>query len=438
MSALEQLACFIATHRPDERTRAAVRLHVADTVGAWVAAMGTQEGRALIQYGKDGGPLADHVAVNCALARLSEVDDIHLGAMITPGAIVIPAALTMAARMPEANAGDLAAAIVVGYEAMIRFGAAIDGPAVLYRGIWPSYFAAPLGVAAVFARLAKLDETRTAHALATALIMAAPGTGHHAASTTARWLAVGHSAARGVQAGRAAEKGFTSDVKIADGDFLKNILGLTLDTAVLGNGLGEPALHQVSFKPWCAARQTMAATQALKEILAEGVAPASITGVSAAVLPPHQRMIDHGVTAGDRFSHLTSVQYQMALAALAPDDAYGLSGPTGAIAPALADFMGRIKVRADDSLKSVGYPRAWSAQVTIETAAGSRERKVTHVPGDPARPFGETELKTKFRRVTAPVLDAAQADAMFDAGLSALDKPAALVQQIEQVAAGRS
>ena len=30
-------------------------------------------------------------------------------------------------------------------------------------------------------------------------------------------------------------------------------------------------------------------------------------------------MIDHGVTAGDRFSHLTSVQYQMAVAALAPD-----------------------------------------------------------------------------------------------------------------------
>jgi 2-methylcitrate dehydratase PrpD len=132
----------------------------------------------------------------------------------------------MAAQSPAKRAGDLTAAVTAGYEAMIRFGAAIDGPTVLYRGIWPSYFAAPIGAAAVFARLAGLDETRTAHALATALIMAAPGAGHHAASTTARWLAVGHAAACGLKAARAAEQGFTSDVKIADGDFLKSVFGL--------------------------------------------------------------------------------------------------------------------------------------------------------------------------------------------------------------------
>ena len=39
---------------------------------------------------------------------------------------------------------------------MIRLGVAIDGPSVLYRGIWPTYFAAPFGVAAVAARLMRL------------------------------------------------------------------------------------------------------------------------------------------------------------------------------------------------------------------------------------------------------------------------------------------
>lgn len=435
MAALERLASFVATDVLDARTRAAVRLHVADTVGAWIAATATPEGRALLQYRKADAQMADVVAVNCALARSSEVDDIHLGAMITPGAIVIPAALTMAAQSPAKNADDLVAAIVAGYEAMVRFGAAIDGPSVLYRGIWPSYFAAPIGAAAVFARLARLDAMQTAHALATALIMAAPGTGHHAATTTARWLAVGHAAARGLHAALAAQAGFTSDVKLADGDFLKNIFGLTPDLAILGDGLGEIALHQVSFKPWCAARQTMGATQALKEILAEGIAADSIVRIEAAVLPPHQKMIDHGVTAGDRFSHLTSVQYQMALAALSPDAACNLSGPAGAISSALAAFMARIKVQADDSLKSLGYPRAWAARVTVETASGRHERTVNHVPGDPALPFGEAELKAKFRRVTAPVLDAAKADAMFTAGLAGLDDPPALLREIHAIAA---
>jgi 2-methylcitrate dehydratase PrpD len=432
MTALEQLGAFVANHRPDERARAAVRLHVADLIGAWIAACGTAEGRALMAFRKDADALADRVAINVALARLSEIDDIHLAAMITPGAIVVPSALTVAASLPDVTTGDLEAAIVVGYEAMIRLGAAIDGPNVLYRGIWPSYFAAPFGAAAVAARLLKLDETQAANALSAALIMAAPGTGHHAAPTTIRWLAVGHAAGRGLQAALAAGAGFTSDVKIADGELLKNIFAITTNATLLGSGFSAPALCQTSFKPWCAARQTMAATQALKEILAEGVEAPSILRIGIAVLPPHLKMIDHGVTPGDRFSHLTSVPYQMALAALAPDRAYGLSIPDGPTPPELAAFMTRIQVRAEEGLLAGGYPQSWPAHVTV-TASGRRERTVTHVPGDPERPFGEDDVKEKFLRVTAGLLDPDRAEAEFAAALTAVDRPAAFIREIEKI-----
>ncbi|MSP44833.1 MAG: hypothetical protein EXQ83_02965 [Xanthobacteraceae bacterium] len=432
MTALEQLGAFVAAYDPDARVRADVRLHAADSIGAWIAARGTHEGRLLLAFRKDGDALADRMAINVALARLSEIDDIHLGAMITPGAIVVPSALTIAASLPDVTAGDVAAAIAVGYEAMIRLGAAIDGPSVLYRGIWPSYFAAPFGAAAVAARLFKLDEKQTANALSAALIMAAPGTGHHATPTTARWLAVGHAAGRGLQAALAAGAGFTSDVKIADGDFLKNIFGISPNAALLGGGLGVLALSQTSFKPWCAARQTMAATQALKEVLADGIDAQSIARIGVAVLPPHLKMINHGVTAGDRFSHLTSVQYQMAVAALAPDLGFGLSPPAGPIAPALSAFMARIQVRAEDGLLAAGYPQAWAAHVTV-TALGRRERTVTHVPGDPARPFGEDDLKAKFIRVTAAALDRERAEAEFAAALTALERPAAFIREIGNI-----
>jgi len=441
MTALEQLGAFVANYQPDGHARAAVRLHAADTIGAWIAACGTPEGRALLAFRKDADALADRVAINVALARLSEIDDIHLGAMITPGAIVIPAALVIAASLPDVAADDLTAAIVAGYEATIRLGAAIDGPGVLYRGIWPTYFAAPFGAAAVAARLLRLDDKQAANALATALIMAAPGAGHHAAPTTARWLAVGHAAGRGLQAALAAGAGFTSDLKIAEGDFLKNVFGMTTNAALLGGGLGGLALDQTSFKPWCAARQTMAATQALKEVLADGIAADTILRIGVAVLPPHVKMIDHGVTVGDRFSHLTSVQYQMAVAALAPDLAYGLDGPAGAVSPAFAAFMARIQVRAEESLLTAGrpeeaYPKVWPAHVTV-TASGRRERTVTHVPGDPSRPFGEADLKAKFVRVVAPLLDRDRAEAEFAAALSALERPAAFIREIGQIGAGR-
>jgi 2-methylcitrate dehydratase PrpD len=435
MTALEQLGAFVATHQPDERACAEVRLHAADTIGAWIAARGTPEGRALVAFRKDADGLADRLAINVALARSSEIDDIHLGAMITPGAIVIPAALTIAASLPDVAPEDLAAAIVAGYEAMIRLGAAIDGPSVLYRGIWPSYFAAPFGGAAVAARLLRLDEKQSANALSAALIMAAPGTGHHAAPTTMRWLAVGHAAGRGLQAALAAGAGFTSDVKIAEGDFLKNIFGIAPNAALLDSGSGALALSQTSFKPWCAARQTMAATQALKEILAEGIEAQSILRIGVAVLPPHLKMINHGVTAGDRFSHLTSVQYQMAVAALAPDLAYGLSGPSEVLPPPMSAFMSRIQVRAEEGLMAAGYPEAWAAHVTV-TASNRRERTVTHVPGDPGRPFGEDDLQAKFVRVTAAVIDRDRAEAEFAAALTALERPAAFIREMGKIGGG--
>jgi 2-methylcitrate dehydratase PrpD len=435
MTALEKLGAFVATHLPNEPACADARLHAADAIGAWLAATATKEGRLLLGFRQPEASLPDRVAINCALARLSEIDDIHLGSMITPGAIVVPAALTIGAALPDLEKDELAAAIIAGYEAMVRLGAAIDGPSVLYRGIWPTYFAAPFGAAATAARLMRLSTEQTANALSLALITASPGTGHHAAATTARWLAVGFAAARGLQAAIAAGAGFTSDLKIAEGEFLKNVYGVTPNAALLADGWDTPALSQTSFKPWCAARQTMAATQALKELLAEGITVDSIVRIGVAVLPPHLKMIDHGVTMGDRFSQLTSVQYQMAVAAIAPDLALSLSAPPGPTSPDLLFFMERIKVRAEESLLTAGYPQAWPAHVTVTTRGKRHERSVIHVPGDPARSFGEDDLKAKFFPVVAPALKNETAESAFALALRGIDDPAGTVAEIDRLAA---
>ena len=123
----------------------------------------------------------------------------------------------------------------------------------------------------------------------------------------------------------------------------------------------RPAMLELSFKPWCAARQTMAATQALKEIIASGVAPSAIEEVTVEVLPPHLKMIDHGVVAGDRVSHLTSVQYCMAVAALAPEAAFDIQQAPAKIPSAVQALMAKIKVQADERLLAE-YPRSWPAR----------------------------------------------------------------------------
>jgi 2-methylcitrate dehydratase PrpD len=398
-TALETMAAFVAEGirgRVPPATWAAARLHVIDTVGAWIAGVHTAEGRALIAF---RGPAPD-LATACAVARSSEIDNIHLASATTPGGIVIPAALVIAATHGEADTDAVCEAIVAGTEAMVRLGAALGGPGILYRGIWPTYFAAPFGVAAVAARLCELDTGQTANALASALALASAGVGHHNATTTARWFAIGNAARNGLAAARAAGQGFTSDIGLLDGGFLQGAYGITADIDAFTRDLGERlALDDTSFKPWCAARQTMAATQALREVVTAGVAPESIESITVNVPPPTLKMIDHGVTPGDRTSHLTSVQYHLALAARDPEALLDVGHSPAALSPDVQDFMGKISLEADAALLAY-YPKAWPARIAVRTSQGVQEKTVVHVPGDPQRPFDERAVCDKFRRVT--------------------------------------
>jgi 2-methylcitrate dehydratase PrpD len=421
MTALETMAAFVADGvrgRVPAATRAVARLHAIDTVGAWIAGAHTAEGRALIAF---RGPAPD-LATACALARASEIDDIHLASSTTPGGIVIPAALVIADMRGEADTDAVVEAMVAGTEAMVRLGAAIGGPGILYRGIWPTYFAAPFGVAAVAARLCGLDTGQTANALALALALASVGVGHHNAATTARWFAIGNAARSGLAAAQAAGQGFTSDLGLLDGGFLQGAYGITahIDAFTLNLGQGF-ALDDTSFKPWCAARQTMAATQALREMLAAGIAPQTIESITVHVPPPTLKMIDHGVKLGDRASHLTSVQHHLALAACDPAALLDVGHSPAALAPDVRDFMGRISVVADAALLAY-YPKAWPARIAVHTPEGAREQTVIHMPGDPQRPFDEHAVCEKFRQVTGQ-LDADRSANLLERCRAAFEAP---------------
>jgi len=434
MSALGELGRYIADSGPPaDDLREAAQLHLIDTVGALIASTRMPEGLRLLRFraampeaAEAGGALALDLSTRCALARASEIDDIHLPSMTTPGAIVIPGALTLAVAMPavaarEAAAQDLAAAIVAGYEAMTRLGRTVDGPSILYRGIWPTYFAAPFAIAAVAARLLRLDAGGCANALALALTLAAPGVGHHNAQSTSRWFAVGAAAARGLAAALAAKAGFTSDLELMESKFFSGIYAITPHVAALTEGLGrQAALREVSFKPWCAARQTMAATQALREILQTGVRPQDIERIEAFVLPPHLGMIDHGVKNDDRASHLTSVHYCMAVGALAEHMTADVGQSSPGVPPAVRDFMGKIKVAADESLLA-DYPRSWPARVAVTAGGVRHERLVRHVPGDPARPFGRAHVHEKFARFVAAAMGAERTEKMLTLCSEALE-----------------
>ena len=443
MTALERLGCYLANGQaPPRLAFDNAKLRVVDNVAAWIAGMDTAEGRALLALRKelaDGDRVSASLMTHCALARLSEIDDIHLAAMTTAGGIVVPAALTLAAALKETGPTALGRAIAGGYDAMIRLGLALRGPTILYRGIWPTYIGTAFGVAAVAARLMRLDEKQAAHALALALTTAAPGVGHHNAPTTTRWLAVGLAARNGYLAARAARAGFTSDLNLLDGKFFASVYDIRPDTAELTRGLDQHlAMLDVSFKPWCAARQTMAATQALNEILARGVRPDKIAEIEAGVLPPHHGMLDHGVKPGDRASFLTSLPYRLAIAAIDPDEAFGVAQSPAAVPEPIVALMAKVTVTQNERLLA-RYPKVWPAHIRVVTVAGETyEQEVEYLPGDVRLPFGVDDVKQKFRRFVAAAPGTARIDELLTLAAQALvdqDAPLRLFDAIEQACA---
>jgi 2-methylcitrate dehydratase PrpD len=193
-------------------------------------------------------------------------------------------------------------------------------------------------------------------------------------------------------------------------------------------------LTEVSFKPWCAARQTMAATQALREIIQSGVQPQEIDRIRVRVPPPHCKMIDHDVKSGDRASHLTSVAFCMAAAALAPDGTAALDLSPADASQHVRNFMAKIMVEPDESLLA-SYPRKWPARVEVEVGSARHERTVTDIPGDPARAFDRAKIQEKFTRFVRPIIGAERAERLFRGCSDALSGGdfRALVDEIENV-----
>src|SRR5262249_42133663 len=158
-------------------------------------------------------------------------------------------------------------AIGAGTELMVRFGVAIDGAHVLYRGVWPTLLVAPLGAAATAAGLFGLDEEATAHALALALSASTAAIGRPSERGTGRWFRFAGGVAGGVGGGKAARQGLQGDLSLLDGDWLERTRGVRFNPNPLQSQPSANLYSSLSQKPYCTGRQCLAAGEAFRSLI---------------------------------------------------------------------------------------------------------------------------------------------------------------------------
>jgi 2-methylcitrate dehydratase PrpD len=416
-----------------QSVRERLALHLLDTVGAWIAGSATEEGQMLARLESSPSQLLsvfarqplDHIALGVATTRLTEIDDIHMPSCTTPSSVVVPTALVVAGHLKRRDAQAFAHALSAGYEVMTRFGVAVNGPSILHRGVWPTYLAAPVCAAAVTARLLGLTAEKTANALGIALTIASGAPGRPIGASP-RWLLLGIAARAGCAAALAASEGYAGDRKLLDDDWMMRTHGIRCDAGPLvAAAKGNSAVDAVSLKPYCAAKQTIAAIDAFRDLLGQGISHHDIIALRVAVPPAYAEMIGHRNAAGSRMARITSAAYQLALAACRPDELCNIAHPNLAGDSEIAAFMARVEVVPDKALAQ-DYPERWPARVEAVLKNGRTETKfVLDARGDPLR-SSELDVPAKFHRLTDPVVGTPAASDLAEACLAATERDDAL------------
>lgn len=201
-----------------------------------------ENGRRFTLFGQHSqGSEADAVFYNVASGSITARNDHHAGANVHPGSVVVPALLAECEQTCRTGKSFLAA-VIVGYETMIRMGRLLQkGTAYpLSDSLRPAMLPAPVGVALAVARLHGLDADTAKNAAALAC--------HHYCGVE-QWRLAGTAednyqnawdTLSGMHCVRLAQAG----VQAADGNFdgcygFLHIFGAEAWAEELAEGLGE-------------------------------------------------------------------------------------------------------------------------------------------------------------------------------------------------------
>lgn len=372
-----------------------LRLHATDVALARILGGHSSEGQNLQRVFAGAG--AEGIAGIAGLVRMTEMDDIHTGANTTPSAVTVPTAFCLypqSSRDPH----ELANAIYVGTELMVRFGKGMDGAKALFQGFWPTRSAATLGACAVACRLWGLNLERTREALSLSIMTSAGKSGRFLREPSGRWIVFANAVATGLRMAEAARQGFNGAENEPDGEWIATAFGLSFDANELTQDLGAKSIFpELSLKPFATARQALSATQAMLSLRAEGLDPMQIEKIVARVPTSHKAMISQPLLASARGSAFVSGAAQLATAALLPDDLYDVERRNILGNPQIADLAARIVIEGAPELDRE-FPRIWAAEVEVSVAGQVLRRDMRNALGSPENRMDTTDLLDKARR----------------------------------------
>ncbi|MSP97884.1 MAG: MmgE/PrpD family protein [Betaproteobacteria bacterium] len=362
-------------------------------------------GRATL-YGEVGTIAPVHAALaNGTAIHGFELDDVFLGALSHPGAVVFPAALATAETHGGSGARFLLA-LVAGYETMWRVARALN-TAHNHRGFHTTAVAGPIASTVAAGIVMGFD----AQQLNSAIGIAASSAGGLKAFTQGtggmvKRMHPGRASEAGVLACELASRGFSGPQQAIDGRYglLQVFEGESARPRALDEYLGKSfAITHVHLKVWPCCSLLHSAVQALEALKQEhGLLPPQIKRIR---LNTSARVIAQNGDSDPRES--MAAQYSLpfcAGAALARD----AQDPVTFEPQSLGDENVRMLMKCvelvEDEEINAQYPDHVGSKAEITLASGRVVSAAVLDPhGTPADPCSVDEIEARFRRLTATV-----------------------------------
>lgn len=338
--------------------------------------------------------------LNAALGNVLEMDDVHRGAILHPGPVVIPVALA-ATESAAGTARQFLDAVVRGYEATIRVGRSLGTEH--YRYWHPTSTAGAFGAAAAAASLLDLDVEATADALGTA----GSRTGglwqmrHELVPTKSIHNA--EAARSGYLAANLARAGLRGPRYILEGE-----QGLYAATAPNANPAAVCAdddtwlIHTTSLKPWPACRHVHPAIDAMLAAVGDesGIDAQAIAQIDVNTYAEALRFCDRPRPTSELEAKF-SLQHALAAIACLGRPQLSHYTPEAIALPELHAMRERVAVHADPTF-SARFPLHYGASVNVTMKDGQRlQASCEDAWGDPERPMDARAIRGKALALAA-------------------------------------
>ncbi|GAA4332845.1 MmgE/PrpD family protein [Pigmentiphaga soli] len=332
--------------------------------------------------------------LNTVYAGSIDADDTHVGAMLHPGCIVFSAALAIG-QARGLSGHRVLAAVVAGYEAMIRIGLSVQ-PSHFKRGFQSTATCGVFGSAvAAAALLFPGDAARIAGTIG----MAASFSGglvqfFHSGSTVKRVHAA-QAARAGVQAALLAEAGFSGPADILEGqDGFARAYSDGFDFAPLFDGLGTAfRMTEVLVKPHACSARTQSAVEAAATLCREhGIGAADIAAITLGI-----PSVIQGRLTGTEPRSLQAAQMSapfciaVAIRKESRSPAFTLNVDdfeAGLQDPVVTQLSAKVSCVLDDEVERTSAAESVSARVTLHLNDGRELTGFVLAPkGSASRPF---------------------------------------------------